>query len=141
MGKTKYDVYKKFDVVLANFGDNNPGVEAGLRPGVIISCNQSNHSGAPQVCVVPLSTKLKKIPVHVILNPMDVRGRKLSYKSDFIPECTQTLAKSSIKNRTGYIPRNSEIREKIDRALIAHFDLLDVARKMIEEEAHNEQIN
>lgn len=48
------------------------------RMGIIISCDASNHDGAPQVSVVPLSSKLKDIPVHVILNPKDVSGFGLS---------------------------------------------------------------
>ena len=56
----------------ADFGRNPHGIQGGIRPGVIISCDASNHDGAPQVSVVPLSTKLKDIPVHVTLNPKDV---------------------------------------------------------------------
>ena len=66
MGKRKYGKYNKFDVVYADFGRNPHGIQGGIRPGVIISCDASNHDGAPQVSVVPLSTKLKDIPVHVI---------------------------------------------------------------------------
>lgn len=86
MGKRSYGIYNKFDVVYADFGRNPHGVEGGVRPGVIISCDASNHDKAPQVSVVPLSTKLKSIPVHVVLEPKDVSGFGLSKKSDFMPE-------------------------------------------------------
>ena len=48
-----------FDVVYADFGKNPHGIQGGIRPGIIISCDASNHDGAPQVSVVPLSSKLK----------------------------------------------------------------------------------
>lgn len=132
--KRRYRKYNKFDVVYADFGSNPHGVERGIRPAVIVSCNTSNHEGAPQISVVPLSSKLKDIPVHVKIEPSDVRGYRLKSKSDFMPEDTQTLAKGVIRGKTGYIPKDSAIRDEIDRALIMQFDLLPVARKMVMEE-------
>ena len=52
------------------------------------------------------------------IHPDDVRGYKLRYKAEFMPEDTQTLAQGSIRGKTGYIPKDSCVREEIDRALI-----------------------
>ena len=94
----------EFDVVYADFGRNPHGVEGGVRPGVIISCDASNHDRAPQVSVVPLSTKLKSIPMHVVLDPKDVSGFGLSKKSDFMPEgCTDNFKKGCIRGKSGSI--------------------------------------
>ena len=60
--KKHYDKYKKFDVVYADFGRNPHGVQGGIRPGIVVSCDASNHGGAPQISVVPLSSKLKDNP-------------------------------------------------------------------------------
>ena len=78
------------------------------------------------------------IPVHVIVNPSDVRGYNLRKQSDFMPEDAQTLSKGCIRSKSGYIPKDSAVREEIDRALIMQFDLLPVARKMVLEEMQNE---
>ena len=99
--KRRYGKYNKFDVVYADFGRNAHGVEGGIRPGIIVSCDASNHDGAPQVSVVPLSSKLKDIPVHVIIEPQDVRGYGLRTKSDFMPEDTQTISKGCIRGKSG----------------------------------------
>ena len=40
--KKVYKKYNKFDVVYADFGHNPHGVESGVRPGIIISCDASN---------------------------------------------------------------------------------------------------
>ena len=40
--KKVYKKYNKFDVVYADFGSNSHGVESGIRPGIIISCDASN---------------------------------------------------------------------------------------------------
>lgn len=116
-------------------------VDGGVRPGVIISCDASNHDKAPQVSVVPLSTKLKSIPVHVVLEPKDVSGFGLSKKSDFMPEDAQTISKGCIRAKSGTVIEDSGMREEIDRALIRQFDLLPVARKMVMEELANGQQN
>ena len=41
--KRKYGKYNKFDVVYADFGKNPHGIQGGIRPGIIISCDASNH--------------------------------------------------------------------------------------------------
>ena len=116
--KKRYDKYKKFDVVYADFGRNPHGVQGGIRPGIVVSCDASNHGGAPQISVVPLSSKLKDNPVHVIVEPSEIRGHALSNRSDFMPEDIQTLNKGCVRFKSGYIPGESEIREAMDRAMI-----------------------
>ena len=132
--KKHYDKYKKFDVVYADFGRNPHGVQGGIRPGIVVSCDASNHGGAPQISVVPLSSKLKDNPVHVIVEPSEIRGYALSNRSDFMPEDIQTLNKGCVRFKSGYIPGESEIREAMDRAMIMQLNLLPVARKMVLEE-------
>ena len=39
--KRRYGKYNKFDVVYADFGRNPHGIQGGIRPGVIISCDAS----------------------------------------------------------------------------------------------------
>ena len=43
--KKHYDKYKKFDVVYADFGRNPHGVQGGIRPGIVVSCDASDLSG------------------------------------------------------------------------------------------------
>ena len=135
--KRRYGKYNKFDVVYADFGKNPHGIQGGIRPGIIISCDASNHDGAPQVSVVPLSSKLKDIPVHVILNPKDVSGFGLSKISDFMSEDAQTISKGCIRAKSGTVIEDSGVREEIDRALIRQFDLLPVARKFVKRKEYS----
>lgn len=139
--KKHYDKYKKFDVVYADFGRNPHGVQGGIRPGIVVSCDASNHGGAPQISVVPLSSKLKDNPVHVIVEPSEIRGYALSNRSDFMPEDIHTLNKGCVRFKSGYIPGESEIREAMDRAMIMQLNLLPVARKMVLEELEMKQMD
>ena len=115
------------------------GVQGGIRPGIVVSCDASNHGGAPQISVVPLSSKLKDNPVHVIVEPSEIRGYALSNRSDFMPEDIQTLNKGCVRFKSGYIPGESEIREAMDRAMIMQLNLLPVACKMVLEELEMKQ--
>lgn len=72
--------------------------------------------------------------MHVQLTPDDVTGYPLRMVSDFMPEDIQTLAKSCIIRKNGYVSRTSRARDDMDRALIRQFDLLPTARKMVMEE-------
>ena len=138
MGNRKeYGKYKRGDVVYVDFGNKPHGVEGGIRPSVIVSCDASNHNGAPMVTVCPLSSKLKPISVHVQIKPDDVRGYRLKAISDFLPEDIQTVAKSAIRGKTGHIPVETDVMEQIDRALIRQLNLLQAARNMIMEEMEN----
>ncbi len=137
MANKSYGKYKRGDVVYADFGHKPHGVEGGIRPCVIVSCNASNHDGAPMVTVCPLSSKLKAIPVHVQIKPNDVRGYRLKTISDFLPEDIQTVAKGAIRGKTGYIPVEADVMEQIDRALIRQLNLMRAARNMVMEELQN----
>lgn len=121
--KKKYKVYRRGQVLFADFGKKAPGVEEGLRPCVVVSCNESNHCGAPQITVCPLSSKLKKIPVHVQIKPQDVKGYSLRTISDLLPEDIQTISKSAVRGELGYIAMDSEVMEQINKALIMQLGL------------------
>lgn len=123
--KKKYKAYKRGHVLFADFGKRSPGVEGGLRPCVVVSCDKSNHSGAPQITVCPLSSKLKKIPVHVQIRPEDVKGYSLRAVSDLLPEDMQTISKSAVRGELGYIAADSEIMVQINNALIMQLGLIE----------------
>ena len=131
--KKHYDKYKKFDVVYADFGRNPHGVQGGIRPGIVVSCDASNHGGAPQISVVPLSSKLKDNPVHVIVEPSEIRGYALSNRSDFMPEDIQTLNKGC-ERRHGFSQNDvdrqwhqivDKIRKKqVDGVIVANMSVI-----------------
>ena len=126
--KKKYKAYKRGQVLFADLGKRSPGVEGGLRPCVVVSCDKSNHSGAPQITVCPLSSKLKKIPVHVQIRPEDVKGYSLRAVSDLLPEDMQTIPKAAVRGELGYIVADSEIMAQINAALIMQLGLIGYSR-------------
>lgn len=121
--KSKYKAYKRGQVLFVDLGKRPHGVEGGLRPCVVVSCNESNHCGAPQITVCPLSSKLKKIPVHVQIQPEDVKGYSLKAVSDMLPEDIQTVSKSDVRGELGYISGGTSVMEQINRALIKQLGL------------------
>lgn len=126
--KKRYKAYKRGQVLFVDFGKRPPGVEGGLRPCVVVSCDKSNHAGAPQITVCPLSSKLKQIPVHVQIRPEDVVGYSLKTVSDLLPEDVQTISKSAVRGELGYIADKTEIMKKINYALAMQLGLCDCER-------------
>ena len=124
--KKKYKAYKRGQVLFADLGKRPPGVEGGIRPCVVVSCNESNHSGAPQITVCPLSSKLKNIPVHVQITPEDVKGYSLKTVSDLLPEDIQTIPKSAVMGELGYIAAGSNVMGLINKALMMQLGLFHV---------------
>ena len=126
--KKRYKAYKRGQVLFVDFGKRPPGVEGGLRPCVVVSCDKSNHAGAPQITVCPLSSKLKQIPVHVQIRPEDVVGYSLKTVSDLLPEDVQTISKSAVRGELGYIADKTEIMKKINYALAMQLGLCECER-------------
>ena len=124
--KKRYKAYKRGQVLFADLGKRPPGVEGGIRPCVVVSCDESNHSGAPQITVCPLSSKLKNIPVHVQIKPEDVKGYSLRTVSDLLPEDIQTIPKSAVMGELGYIAADSNVMGLINKALMMQLGLLYV---------------
>lgn len=123
--KKRYKAYKRGQVLFADLGKRPPGVEGGIRPCVVVSCDESNHSGAPQITICPLSSKLKNIPVHVQIKPEDVKGYSLKTVSDLLPEDIQTIPKSAVMGELGYIAADSEVMVKINAALSMQLRLFE----------------
>ena len=49
--KNYFREYKRGQVVYVDFGFQPNGVQGFIRPAVVVSCDASNHSRAPQVTV------------------------------------------------------------------------------------------
>lgn len=103
------------DVVYVDLGQHiHSSVQSGMRPCLVISSYLS--SIVANVC--PLTAKLDKkhIPVHVKINPTDVK-RYLEKTSLLLVEQITTIDKRKIISKVGHIPKESEIMAKVDAAL------------------------
>ncbi|MBT9145709.1 MAG: Endoribonuclease MazF9 [candidate division WS2 bacterium] len=53
--------------------------QAGFRPGLVISVDTFNHGPAGLVVIIPITTKEKRIPFHVGVNPSEAGVSKKSF--------------------------------------------------------------
>ena len=67
--------------------------QAGVRPGLVVSTDIFNHGPAGLVVIVPLTTRAKGIPLHVVLDPPEggVRQRSFIKSEDVRSVATQRL--------------------------------------------------
>ncbi|HCG76710.1 MAG: growth inhibitor PemK [bacterium (Candidatus Ratteibacteria) CG_4_10_14_3_um_filter_41_18] len=53
--------------------------QAGYRPGLVVSADTFNHGLAGLLVIIPITTKEKGIPFHVIINPPEGGVSKKSF--------------------------------------------------------------
>ena len=103
------------DVVYVDLGQHvHSSVQSGMRPCLIISSYPS--STVANVC--PFTAKLDKkhIPVHVKVNPTDVRGY-LEKTSLLLVEQITTIDQRKIISKVGHISEESEVMAQVDAAI------------------------
>ncbi|MCD8352917.1 MAG: type II toxin-antitoxin system PemK/MazF family toxin [Clostridiales bacterium] len=87
-------VYRRGDVYLADCGEWRGSIQGGIRPVVVMQNNTGNRH-SPTLCVVKLTSKVKKKPnqpTHYTLK--NVRG--IPYPSQVLAEQPDTINKSDI---------------------------------------------
>lgn len=116
--KYRVEKIKRGDIIYANLnGIPKSSVQKGERPCLVLSNNKSNHYSTI-LNVYPLTGKLKENPVHVVVNPDDVKGY-LQKTSDFLGEQPTTIDKIQVVDKVGHVDEDSELMEEFEKA-IAH---------------------
>lgn len=112
--------YKRFDIVLVDFGKDIVGSEQGhTRPALIIQNDQGNiHSSC--TIVLPFSTQIKKInqPTHTLIKSGKNKG--LAKDSVLLGECVRQISEKRIIQYLGRITDKYEQAE-VKRVYLANF--------------------
>lgn len=112
--------YKKFDIVLVDFGENTLDSEqSGIRPAIIIQNDVGNYFGKTTI-VLPISSKIKNLnqPTHALIK----RGRdnRLDYDSMILGECIRQISEKRIVKHIGTI-LNEKDKNEIRKVYLANF--------------------
>ena len=112
--------YKRYDVILVDFGKNTIGSEqGGVRPAIIIQNDTGNYFSTTTL-VMPLSTQIKYInqPTHSLITKGNDKG--LTKDSIVLGECIRQISEKRIIKYLGKITNNKEKME-IKRVYDANF--------------------
>lgn len=91
------DNIKRGSIFMADLGNRNGSVQAGVRPVVVIS-NNLNNRFSPTINVLPITSKIKNnIPVHVEIG----RVEGLNQPSTILTEQVLTVNKTQLINFVG----------------------------------------
>lgn len=105
--------YKRYDVVLIDFGENTIGSEqGGIRPAIIIQNNKGNLFSNTTI-VMPCTSNIKHLyqPTHALLKRNKENG--LPYNSMILAECLRQVSeKESLKRWELLKIRRCEIKSK-----------------------------
>lgn len=112
--------YKRFDIVLVDFGENSIDEEQrGIRPALIIQ-NDIGNFHSPTTIVMPITSKLKNLkqPTHTLLTKGKEKG--LVENSMVLGECMRQISEKRIIKWLGFISGEEEKKE-IKRVYDANF--------------------
>ena len=113
-------VFKRGDIVYASLG-NYPGSckQSGERPCLVVSSNR-NNSVSPIVTVCPITTRIRRNPMHISINKDNVQGY-FPKDSEIMVEQITILDKRSIISKYGYV--KPEFMAEVDKILYKHLGL------------------
>lgn len=112
--------YKRFDVVMVDFGTDIVGSEQGhVRPALIIQNNKGNLYSSCTI-VIPFTSQLKKInqPTHTLVKKGKDKG--LTEDSVLLGECIRQISEKRIIQYLGTITDKFEQAE-VKRVYLANF--------------------
>ena len=114
-------VFKRGDIVYASLG-NYPGSskQSGDRPCLVVSSNRNNIV-SPVMTVCPITTRLRRNPMHIPINKENVQGY-FPKDSEIMVEQITVLDKRSIISQYGYV--KPEFMAKVDEMLYKHLGLI-----------------
>lgn len=116
--------YKRFDVVLVDFGQVEfKGEQGGKRPAVILQNDTGNYFGITTL-VAPFTSKIKHIkqPTHLLFKKDERKGLKVD--SILLGECLRQVSEQRIIKRLGYI-YSMEDKRNIKRVYDENFGFLE----------------
>ena len=110
--------FRKYDVILVDFGDDNIGSEqGGKRPAIIVQNDKGNiHSNT--TVVIPLTSKQKNLyqSTHTLVKKTDDNG--LSVDSISLAECLKQISEKRIIKYLGFISDKDQ-KDRINATLMA----------------------
>ena len=118
--------YKRFDVVLVDFGQVEfAGEQGGKRPCVILQNDVGNYFSGTTL-VVPLTSKIKHVnqPTHSLIEKG--KGKGIMVDSMLLGECIRQVSEQRIIKKLGYISC-IEDKRNIKRVYDANFGALEEA--------------
>ena len=65
--KKRYVKYYKYDLLYADLGKTVGTLQGGIRPVMVISSDYANAENSSQLTVIPMTTKMKNLAVHVLM--------------------------------------------------------------------------
>lgn len=113
--------YKKYDVVMVDFGTEGIGSEQkNIRPALIVQNNKGNYFSSCTI-VIPITSMEKSlhIPTHALIKRDSENG--LKNDSMLLGEQIRVISEQRILKKIGAITKQTVI-DDIDRARRANFD-------------------
>ena len=112
---------KKYDIVLVNLNPTKGSEQKGIRPCMVLQNNGANlYSNTTVIC--PISSKIRRFPHTLILNPSKTNGLKNESRLDILQ--IRTIDKERITKKMGIL--DDHYRMEMKGKIKTSFDLDDI---------------
>ncbi len=107
---------KRGEVWIINLDPTKGREQAGKRPALVLSVDQFNHAPAELVVILPITSKAKGIPLHVVVTPPE---GGLSQPSFIKCEDVRSVSKERLLNKLGAVTAQTmaTVEDRIKRLL------------------------
>ena len=106
--------HRRGDLWLVDLGaEATPPEQAFVRPALVVSDDLLHHPALDLLVVIPGTTRLRSLPLHVVAEPDDANG--LERRTAFQVEQVRAVAKRRLIERLGRL--DAETRHTIDEIL------------------------
>lgn len=89
------------DIWLADLNPVRSHEQAGRRPVLVVSVDPFNQSRVDLVVVIPITSTLRNIPFHVVIQPPE---GGLTHPSAILCEAVRSISKDRLIDRWGSVP-------------------------------------
>lgn len=115
---------RRSELYLANF-EGKGFVQQGVRPALIVQNDFINETAVKTTVVCPLTSRLRHLSTHVLLNPSSQNG--LDTDSEVVAEQVVVINKSQLIRKMGEASEGD--MKRVEEALLLVFDISDVYRR------------
>lgn len=111
--------FKRYDIVLVDFGNTMDSEQSGIRPAIIVQNNAGNFFSSSTI-VIPLTKKHKNLnqPTHALIKHSEENG--LRKDSMLLGECVRQVSEKRILQYIGTVSNEFE-QSEVKRVYQANF--------------------
>jgi mRNA interferase MazF len=98
---------RRGEVWLADFSPVIGHEQGGRRPGLVLSIDEFNHGPAGLITILPITSRFRGIPIHILVDPVDPPEAGLQLRSAIMPEMIRSVSIERLLHPLGRVSKET----------------------------------